>query len=304
MKSYKGVKPDLKSLLNYRYQAKKLSFFQKQVVNSVNSGNRRSHAKGKGMDFDEVRHYQFGDDVRLMHWSLTARLGKPFTKVYKEERERALYFVVDQSSAMAFGTRECFKSVKAAEALALIGFGALSNNEKVGGVIFDDVGYNYYPAKQNSTSLFRMFNSIIDDEKNYQVKAENGLENSLKTLYAKVKSNSVIVVIGDFNNLTDISKNYIKMLTKSNEVINIFCYDPIEKDLPNAGIFTFSDGQQRFDIDCASKKQRQDYLNIFINRQDGIKNFARQYKMSYIELATNDDLFKTINYGIMNNAAR
>ncbi len=304
MKSYKGVKPDLQSLLNYRYQARKLAFFQKQVVNSVNAGNRLSKAKGRGMDFDEVRHYQVGDDIRLMHWSLTARLGKPYTKVYKEERERALYFIVDQRASMKFGTRVCFKSVKAVETMALLGFGALSGNEKVGGVIFDDNGYNYYPAKQSTSSLFRMFNSTIEEKDSYQVKTDSGLESALKTLYAKVKSNSVIVVLSDFEGFTDTAKNYLKLLTRANEIVNVFNYDPIEKEIPNLGLYTFSDGKQRFDIDCASKKQRQEYLNIFDSRQQAIKIFSREYKMTYIELATNDDLFKTINYGIMNNGTR
>lgn len=117
------------------------------------------------MDFDEVRHYQAGDDIRLMHWALTARLGKPYTKVYHEERERSLYFVLDQTKSMHFGTRECFKSVKATNILALIGFGALEAHEKVGGIIFDDHGYNFYPAKQDKSALVKMFNFVANDEK-------------------------------------------------------------------------------------------------------------------------------------------
>ncbi len=229
MKSYKGIKPDIKELLSYRYREKALKLFANQKVNTVNAGSKSSKAKGRGMDFDEVRHYQPGDDIRLMHWSLTARLGKPFTKVYHEERERTMYFVVDQSATMRFGTRECFKSVKMANATALLGFGALEAHEKVGGVILNDSGYNFYPAKQDKSALVKMLNHVTNDDTKTQITTDKGLADALKFLYAKVRSNSVIVVLGDFDGFNEQAQQYLRLLAKKNEIINIFSYDPIEK---------------------------------------------------------------------------
>ncbi|QIV96723.1 uncharacterized protein DUF58 [Allofrancisella inopinata] len=302
MKSYKGIKPDINELLNYRYQAKILKLFASQRVNNVNAGSSLSKAKGRGMDFDEVRHYQAGDDIRLMHWSLTARLGKPYTKVYHEERERRVYFVLDQRSTMKFGTRECFKSVKATNTLSLIGFGALEANEKVGGVIFDNNGYNFYPAKQDKSSLVKMFNFTVADKVEYQTKAEGGLATVLKFLYAKVRSNSVIILISDFTKFDSHAQQYLKLLAKKNQIINIFTYDPIEKSLPSLDLYYFSDGKEKFVLDAASKKQNQMYQDIYSARHLAIKDYSHKYRMGFIEIATNDDLVKTINHGIVNYA--
>ncbi|MFC4892894.1 DUF58 domain-containing protein [Pseudofrancisella aestuarii] len=302
MKSYKGVKPDLQKLLDLRYQARGITFFKKQTANAVNAGGKLSKAKGRGMDFDEVRHYQAGDDIRLMHWSLTARLGKPYTKVYREERERSLYFILDQGFSMRFGTRECFKSVKAVEALALLGFGAISENEKVGGIVFDEKGYSFFPAKQDKSTLVRIFNQTIEDNKHYQVESSNGLEEALKILYSKVKSNSIIIILSDFSQLTKEAQLYLKLLTKNHEVVNIFNYDPIEKQLPDLGAYFFSDGKHRLEIDGANKKLREGYNALFTDRENNIKDFSKKHKMIFLTLATNDDLVKAINYGMMNDA--
>jgi uncharacterized protein (DUF58 family) len=298
MKSYKGIKPDIKELLSYRYRAKALKLFANQKVNTVNAGSKASKAKGRGMDFDEVRHYQPGDDIRLMHWSLTARLGKPFTKVYHEERERTMYLVVDQSATMAFGTRECFKSVKMANATALIGFGALEAHEKVGGIIFDDGGYNFYPAKQDKSALLKMLNHVTNDTTKRQITTDKGLSDALKFLYAKIRSNSVIIVLGDFDGFDDQAQQYLKLLAKKNEIINIFSYDPMEKELPAKDVYNFSNGKENLVLDAANTKQYQAYSDIYNTRHNAIKNFSRQYQMAFFEIATNDDLVKTMNYGV------
>ncbi|AJC48522.1 DUF58 domain-containing protein [Allofrancisella guangzhouensis] len=302
MKSYKGIKPEISELLNYRYQAKALKLFANQRVNNINAGSSLSKAKGRGMDFDEVRHYQAGDDIRLMHWSLTARLGKPYTKVYHEEKERTVYFVLDQRSTMKFGTRECFKSVKATNTLALMSFGALEAHEKVGGVVFDDNGYNFYPAKQNKTSLVKMFNFIISEEIEYQTKSEGGLATVLKFLYSKIRSNSIVILISDFTDFNSDAQQYLKFLARKNQIINIFTYDPIEKALPTLGLYYFSNGKEKIVLDAANKKQNQIYQDIYSTRYTAIKGFSHKHKIGFIEIATNDDLVKTINHGIVNYA--
>ena len=298
MKSYRGIKPDIQELLNYRYQAKALKLFTNGRMNNVNAGSNMSNVKGRGMDFDEVRHYCAGDDIRLMHWALTARLGKPYTKVYREEKERSFYFILDQSSSMNFGTRECFKAVKATNFLALMGFSALEAQEKVGGIIFDDKGYNFYPAKQDKSSLIKMFNFTTTEDKNYQTNTNKGLSEVLKSLYTKITSGSVVITISDFSKFDDNSHRYLKLLAKRNKILNIFSYDPIEKGLPALDRYYFSNGEEKLVLDSADKKQHQLYKKLYDNRKATIKDISRQYKMGFIEIATNDDLVKTINYRI------
>jgi uncharacterized protein (DUF58 family) len=303
MSSYRGVKPNITELLKNRLQAKRLKIFANQRVNSVNAGANLSRSKGKGMDFDEVRHYQPGDDIRLMHWGLTARLGKPFTKVYHEEKDRALYFVIDQSSTMRFGTRECFKSVKAANVLALMGFGAIGSHEKVGGVIFDETGISYYRANHSTSSLLRMFNLLSTDDKQYQFKSQDSLTGSLKLLYSKIKSNSVVIVVSDFSSFTSEASQYLKLLARKSQTINMFCYDVIEKELPNMGVCNLSNDNDVFAIDTQNTKQRASYQNIYDSRLAAIRDFSKQYRMGFIKIATNDDLVKKINRGVASYAS-
>ena len=302
MSDYNGVKPNVQELLKYRLKAKKLKIFANQRVNSINAGGNLSKSKGKGMDFDEVRQYQPGDDIRLMHWGLTARLGKPFTKVYHEERERSLYFVIDQSSTMKFGTRECFKSVKAANILALMGFGAIGSQEKVGGVIFDENGYSYYRATHGKSSLLKMFNILSSDQKSYQFKTRGNLAESLKLLYSKIKSSSVVIVVSDFSNFTSEASQYLKLLSKKSQTVNLFCYDPIEKELPSMGVCNFSNDSEILAIDTSNSKQLNSYHNVYDTRFSAIQDFSKQYRMGFIAIATHDDLVHKINRGVASYA--
>ena len=296
MNDTKGIKPNLNNLLKLRFYAKNLQLFKYQKVNSFTAGKRLSNAKGKGMDFDEVRHYQAGDDIRLMHWSLTAKLGKPFTKVYKEERQRSIYFVVDQSNTMRFGTKECFKSVKAIQAMALLGWSGINEQEKVGGYIFDENGYFFEKPSYGKKSLLKMFKNSI--ERSLYVNTSTNLEGILKNIYTKAKSGNIIIIISDFYSFSENTQKYIKLLTNSNEIINIYTYDSIEKSLPSKSLFLFGDGENTLEINNSIKQQQKDYEKTFESRFLKVKNFSKKYRIKFLSLATDDNLVKTINYGI------
>ncbi len=295
-----GITANINELLSLRFQAQNIQFFNSQRVNTNQVGQHVSRARGRGMDFEEVRHYQPGDDIRLMHWPLTARLGKPYTKVYKEERERAIYFIVDQTASMQFGTRVCFKSVLAAKVCALLGWAALNHHEQVGGVVFSDEGlYQLTPARSR-THLLKFFKCLSDPENMLRPSNSNSMAMTLKNLSKTLKSGSVVIVISDFVHFDDEAEQYLKLINRKSEIIQVFTYDPLEASLPDRGQYCFSDGQLHFlELNAADKDVHKRYAEPFNQRLDRIKALSSKHNMQFVALATNDDVVKTLNHGVM-----
>lgn len=296
MNNNSGICPQIQELLALKYSARGIKFFDSGRVNSNISGTKMSIARGRGMDFDEVRQYQAGDDIRLIHWSLTARLGKPYTKIYKEERERSVYLVIDQSSSMHFGTKVCFKNVLAAKVAAVLGWAALSHHEQIGGIVFNDANSEYIKPQHSRQNLLQIFNLLNNNQiiKHYS----GGLGNNLKLLMGNIQSGSVVIIVSDFFNLDSDAETYLKLINRKAEIINIMTYDPLEKNLPDFGNYNFTDdGKSKLEI-AATKKNKQRYSESFLERLNKIRNLSLKNKMQFVELATNDNVIQTINHGI------
>lgn len=296
-KNNSAICPAINELIALRHYAKSINFFGNNKVRSNLVGNKLSIARGRGMDFDEVRHYQAGDDVRLIHWSLTARLGKPYTKVYREERERMVYLVVDQSSSMYFGTKTSFKNVLAAKVAAVLGWAALANHEQIGGVIFNDESLEYIKPKRSRQQLLTMFNLLHHGE--LRARQSGGLFNALQLLNQNLQTGSIVIVISDFLNLDAASMQYLQLINRRAEVINILTYDPLEVNLPDQGFYSFTDsGKNKLSI-SATTKNKQKYAATFNQRLATVQQLANQSRMQLVKIATNDNIVNTINHGVM-----
>lgn len=293
----KGIYPDIRELLALRHHATSIKFFDNLKINSVDAGNRLSIARGRGMDFEEVRRYQPGDDIRLIHWPLTARLGKPYTKIYKEERERAVYLIVDQSYSMQFGTKVCFKNVLAAKIAALFGWAAINHHEQIGGVVFNDNSSEFVKPRRSRQSMLDLFSTITNLTKLKQHKG--GLTNALQLIYKKLQSGSIVIVISDYFNMTEETKTYLSLIAHKCEVLNLFAYDPLEASLPADGHYLFTDnGKLQLQIN-ASKKNAKQYSAPFEKRLSQIRQLSQKNNMQLLQIATNDDLIQKINYGVL-----
>lgn len=291
-----AIVPVSNELLALRLQAKNIAFFDGNRVNSNISGNKLSLARGRGMDFDEVRQYQAGDDIRMIHWSLTARLGKPYTKIYKEERQRMVYLVVDQSSTMHFGTKVCFKNVLAAKIAALLGWAAIGHQEQVGGIVFNDQYTEYVKPHSSRNGILRLFKFLTQEQ---QLRHhQGGMEFSLQLLANNIQSGSVVIIISDFFKTTPETYKYLQLINRKAEVINFMTYDPLEQALPEFGSYTFTDnGQHKLEI-SATKTNKLRYQDSFTLRQQQIERFSRSNNMQFVPIATNDNLMQIINRGI------
>ncbi|MDD3266263.1 MAG: DUF58 domain-containing protein [Burkholderiales bacterium] len=295
----RGITPQIDEMLNMRYHANSIKMFDNRYKSGAHQiGNRLSHSKGRGVDFEEVRPYQNGDDIRLIHWSLTARLGKPYTKVYKEERERAVYLFIDQSSNMNFGTKVCFKNVLAANIASLLGFAALENQEQIGGIIFNDNKAQLFKPERTRQSISNMINVLQNQDK--MLSHYNSFKIALKQLVQKIHYGSTIVIISDFSKFDNETKAYLNQINHKTQIINIMTYDPLEAVLPEfAGSFTFTaTGKEKLKI-AGTTQNRERYQNSFETRRQDIKDYSRKLGMQFISIATNDNIIDKINHGVM-----
>ncbi len=209
-----------------------------RVVNDVFAGEYESAFKGRGMEFEEVREYRAGDDIRHIDWKVTARMGHPFVKVHREERELTVMLVVDVSSSGAFGTGAKLKNEVAAELAALLAYTAIKSNDRVGLLIFTDHIERYIPPKKGSAHVWRVIREILSFRPTRQA---TDLGGALDYLSKVVRRRSVIFVISDF--LDEGFEERLRIAGKRHDVTAISVGDRREMELPRIGILELEDAE-------------------------------------------------------------
>ncbi len=268
-------------LVRLQYAARGLPLGGSATVDNPLVGHFRSSVRGRGMDFEELRQYRQGDDIRQMDWKVSNRTRKPHVRVYAEERERPVYVVVDQRLSMFFGSRRVMKSVCAAEVAALVGWTALSSNDRIGSVIFNDQKITEMAPRIGRQQIMQIFHQLEDF--NQQLKsAEKGcasqLNRALKHLAKKAGHDALIYVISDLNGADDATGQWLSQLAQHNSVVLSFIYDPMEQSLPFGGELAVSDGQYQVDVDTNDPTLREQYSRQFEERLAQAREFllARQ----------------------------
>lgn len=228
----------------------------KKLVNDLFSGEYHSTFKGQGMEFEEVRQYEPGDDIRLIDWNVTARTGYPHIKKFKEERELSVVLLVDASSSGKFGTRGRFKSETAAELCALLAFSAIKNNDKVGLIIFTDKIEKFIPPQKGRGHVLRLIREILFFEPQGVATDIGG---ALEYLSKVIKRKSVVFLVSDF-----LSQNYIKPLRIANnkhDVIAVKISDPRETTFDNIGLIELEDTEtgEVYMVDTGSRAFRKEF---------------------------------------------
>ena len=231
----------LGELLRVKSLSSLFTFKQLRIATSIKGGARRSNLRGRGMEFAEVRPYQTGDDIRNIDWKVTARTQETYTKLFEEEKERPVFFLVDQTSSMRFGTRRVFKSVLACELAATLAWSANNAKDKVGALIFDEFDHVDLRPSSGEKSLQRFFSGLIqtnhqalDDKRSEQSgrktrrKSGERLEEMLKLTTHLAKPGSIVVILSDFFDLNHNALDYIGRLGKHCSVVSIFHSDPLE----------------------------------------------------------------------------
>ncbi|MBM4166390.1 MAG: DUF58 domain-containing protein, partial [Ignavibacteria bacterium] len=233
---------------------RKIEIKTRGMVNQIFSGEYHSVFKGRGMNFSEVREYQYGDDIRSIDWNVSARYNHPYIKVYEEERELTVMLIVDFSRSGNFGTVEKFKNEIAAELCAVLAFSALKNNDKVGMILFTDIIEKFIPPKKGKPHALRLIRELLAFQpKNFGTNISISLENLTHT----IKRRCIAFVISDF--FDDGFEKAIQLASKKHDVIALQLSDPKEQDIPKIGLVKFRDAETGIDrwVDTNSRTVRE-----------------------------------------------
>ena len=255
----------------------------KKLVNDVFSGEYHSIFKGRGMEFEEVREYQPGDDIRIIDWNVTARYGYPFVKKFTEERELTVMLLVDASSSGEFGTAQRMKGEIAAELCSVLAFSAIKNNDKVGMIIFTDKIEKYIPPKKGSSHVLRLIREVLYFKPEHQ---RTDINCALEFLGRIIKRRCVVFLVSDF-----LSAGYEKMLSianKRHDVIAIKIVDPREIELPNVGFIELEDTEtgEQILIDTRNTKVRKSFQDYAIREQTNQDATFRSIDLDHIQIVT------------------
>jgi len=269
--------------------AKKVRYIQimtNKAVNDVLAGEYHSVFKGQGMEFDEVREYQPGDEIRTIDWNVTARTGHPYVKRFREERELTLLFLVDLSASGRFGSVKNMKNEVATELCALLAFSAIKNNDKVGLVVFTEEVELFIPPAKGTTHVLRLISELLSFEpKKKGTKIRAGLDFAARILNRR----SIVFLISDF-----FDKDYdrtLRILSRRHDLIALSVNDPREYELPDVGLLDLQDAETgaTITIDTGSAAVRRHYAAAGRARSEGLRESLRSMDIDLIEVGTSHD---------------
>ena len=269
--------------------AKKIRLIQihtSKAVNDVLAGEYHSVFKGRGMEFDEVREYAPGDDIRTIDWNVTARTGHPYVKRFVEERELTVLFVVDLSASGSFGTREKLKNEVAAELCALLAFSAIKNNDKVGLLVFTDQVELYIPPKKGVSHVLRVIRDLLNAQPR---RSRTDITQALDFLGRVTHRRAVVFLVSDFQ-----AAGYEKRLriaARRHDLIAVSLSDPREAALPAAGLIELEDAEtgESVVVDSSNAAVRRSYEALTRERCDTLAASLRSMGVDQIPVVTGED---------------
>ena len=244
----------LRALMRLRYSARGFSYLPRQPVRSLLSGRKRSRLRGRGLDFDELRHYRPGDDIRTMDWRVTNRTGKPHVRVYTEERDRPVVVMVDQRLPMFFGSQTKMKSVIAAEMAALTAWRVLDVGDRVGAILFNDRRSLEIKPTRNQRRVVGWLGQLATMNNELSVAPGHssnpaGLTDALRMLERSIGHDYLVVLISDFHGWNDTALKTICRINQHNDIICALVFDPLERDISGASKLVVSDGKFQLEIE-------------------------------------------------------
>ena len=254
-----------------------------RLVNESLAGEYHSVFKGRGMEFDEVREYQHGDDVRTIDWNVTSRAGRPFVKRYVEERELTVMLLVDMSASGAFGSAGKMKSEIAAEISALLAFSAIKNSDRVGAILFTDRVEKFIPARRGSKHVLRVIREML-----FHTPQHRGtcIQKALEHLNLVVHKRSVVFLISDL--LDQGFEQSLKVANRRHDIVMIQIMDPRERELPDVGILEMRDSEtgEIVRIDTALSWVRDTFRENWDRNQARLAKLFDSHRMDHLTVET------------------
>ncbi len=281
---------ELQELLGLRHYVQHIELFSTPLQRSTLLGLHRSRLRGRGMNFDQVRAYQSGDDSRSIDWRVTARTGEVHTKVFHEERERPTCIIAEQSQHLFFASTGCFKSVLAAQVASIFAWASLQHNDRVGGLVFDDSGVAHIPAHRNQHSVLHFIQALANANQRLQQPLIQNLSNplieALRQALRLTHTGSLIILICNERHLNDESSQLLRRLATHAELILLPISDPLEHCLPNIGRARFALADSSVSIDTHNPHVRQQWQEKGAAYQTAWQNLAQQLGAPLLPLST------------------
>jgi len=267
---------------------RRLELRTRRFVETAFAGQYHSVFKGRGMNFDEFRQYQFGDEVRSIDWNVTARMGEPFVRKYVEERELTVMLLVDVSASGGFGTGSYSKRELAAEVASLLAFCAIRNNDKVGLLLFTDQVELYVPPRKGRTHTLRLIREILYFEPRGR---GTNLANPLDFLNRVTTRRAVVFVVSDFQ-ASDYDRE-LSICSRRHDLIALPVEDPGERALPNVGIVQLEDPEtaKTFEVNFSDRRVRAEFQRVSQRHRQDREALFRRKKIDSVSLRTDQDYF-------------
>jgi uncharacterized protein (DUF58 family) len=284
-----GIHLSASELIALKPRCNALSLPMNRPAASSLAGAYRSRFRGRGVDFVESRNYLPGDDIRNMDWRVTARTGKPHTKIFQEERERPVIVVVDAASSLFFGTRTRLKSVAAGQLAAAIAWAAVRRGDRIGAFLLAPDGHFELRPSGGRRGAMRVIQGLVNWlNPDRPGGASEPLSVSLERVRHAVRPGSLVLIISDFFSLDEQSHRHLSRLRQHNDVIGCQVMDPAEKFLP-AGRFPISDGEQSAMLDTHLQGSRQKFDRMSAEHLDFPRRMFQRHKCGWVVLNTTDD---------------
>ncbi|SFO80186.1 DUF58 domain-containing protein [Pseudomonas borbori] len=295
--SQPGVRVNLAELIEMRHRVREVQLFSTPAQRSPLIGLHHSKLRGRGVDFDQVRVYQAGDDVRTIDWRVTARTQEPHTKLFHEERERPIYLLVEQSPRLFFGSGLMFKSVLAAQAASLIGWAALGHNDRIGGLVFGDQEQHEIKPRRSKQSLLQLLSRLARANQALSSDSQASRDSfglALRRAREVLRPGSLAVIICDERTLGDSSEQQLNLLARHTDLLLLPICDPLDHALPAAGLLRFAERGAQLELDTHDASLRQAYRALGEARQARWQRLAQKLGVPLLALSTQREMIEQL----------
>ncbi len=272
-------------------KVKKIEIKSRGLSSQIFSGEYHSAFKGSGMAFSEVREYMPGDPVRIIDWNVTARLNKPYVKVFEEERELTVMLLVDVSASKDFGSKNQLKQEVVTELCAVLAFAAIQNNDKIGVLFFSDKIEKFIPPKKGKSHILRIIRELIDFSPE---SSGTDLNMALKYFTNSIKKRCTAFLLSDF--ISSDFESALRLANKKHDLVALKIFDPTEQEIPNVGLVPFMDaetGKTKW-IDTSDSKVRTHYKAKAIKHDDELKSIFQKAGVDFTDIETQKPYIKSL----------
>jgi uncharacterized protein (DUF58 family) len=292
-----GIRVSLQELIEMRHRVREVQLFSGPGQRSPLVGLHHSKLRGRGVDFDQVRVYQAGDDVRSIDWRVTARTQEPHTKLFHEERERPVFILAEQSRQLFFGSGLMFKSVLAAQAAALIGWATLEHNDRIGGLVYGDHEHYEIKPRRSKQSLLQLLNRLVHVNHSLSTEARpepDALNLALRRAREVLRPGSLAIVLCDERALTDAAEQQLSLLARHCDLLLLPVSDPLDHALPAAGLLRFEQRGARLELDTLNQDLRQAYRAQGEARVARWELLAQKLRVLLMPLSTQSEMIEQL----------